>query len=91
MASRALHPRARLIIASAGLMQATGSWVGRSRPGEITGVGVQKLSPRDFFRQVLGEVDELTVGQRDQILAAADEPRSRVEALEAVLREIARA
>jgi hypothetical protein len=52
-------------------------------------VGVQKLRPRDFFKQVLAQVDGPTDAQRDQILAAADDPRSRVEALEAALREIA--
>jgi hypothetical protein len=54
-------------------------------------VGVQKLRPRDFFKQVLAQVDGLTDGQREQVLAAADDPRSRVAALEAVLREIASA
>ena len=47
-----------------------------------------KLSPGDFFKRVLDQIQNLNEDQREKLLAAANTPRGRVEAIQAVIQEL---
>jgi len=51
---------------------------------------VEKLGVRDFFNEVLRQIENLDDDRREKLLATAEPSRARVEVLRAVIQEAAR-